>query len=741
MDHLLWPFLYFLFPLLSLAGQPSTVSLDRSLIDRIPLCAQACVESFILEEFPISFCSPLQDLECLCTRNSVSGFTLGEGSFRCIASSCVDRDLSSDWMVYGICSGINGAKPMTHKTLTAAQPTPTPPSTIVRKLSRSEKSSSSHGLSSNKPMTSTVISFTSTSFPRATSTSSDVRSSTGRGASTNSLLTSSTNSPSNQVSSDSTASSVATSSLLASAPPASANKPSLTKPQVAGVVVVGVAGVLIALGVVFFICCGRQKRWREGKGKRSRSSSFVGDGIFDTVPNTTGPSAARNRDVEQGHMSRDLTIINHQLGSITPRRNNDSQTSLLGGNLHPDEIGIAVAPEMREISRVDETPPSAASYRTTSKLLPDKPSYSLYPSPLRIKPIGCQKNSATSPLLGEAEAGQTSITTLSRPSPRARNTSQSQLQHGYSPLRPSASDPFLDSQSNPRSKIFTNERRRPLQLETPSNDRSTPEALNGKWTRSLDNLHKPVPARQSSSARGMNQHNHGFASISPSEYTGRPFFDPSGAVYSQPRKPVPAKSRRSIQRRPSTRYSNASDTSFETTFEEDETPPLPVIQPILSPVQESPALRSARTLAVRPGFSTSTASRQLEQLPELESPTHKPIRRRQPQPAPLVTQNLSQKKPKGILKPLPNVPELPDDSIGTFPSQQYMQTPTTIATESDRDSGDVTKTAKWKILVSPGIGGIDNTGTPRSRKSVEWADRTGDIRIRSPLTPTKRDVR
>lgn len=452
-------------------------------------------------------------------------------------------------------------------------------------------------------------------------------------------------------------------------------------------------------------------------------------------------------------MSRDLATVNGQLGSNTPKRNNDSQTSLLGRNLHPDEIGVAVAPEMREISRAEETPPSAASCRTTSKLLPDKPSYSLYPSPLRIKPIRCPKSSAASPLLGEAEVGQTGLTPLSRPSPRARNTSQRQLQHGYTPLRPSASDPFLDSRSDPRSRVYTDERRRPLQLETTSNNRSNPEALNAQRTKSLDNLHKPVPARQSSSARGLNRQRDALASISPSEYTGRPIFDPLGAAQSQPRKPVPTRSRRSIQRRPCTRYSTASDTSFETAFEEDETPPLPVIQPILSPVQESPALRPARSLAVHPQISTSAASRQVGNLPELESPTHRPIRRRQPQPTPLVTQNLSQRKPpKGILKPLPDVPELPDGSIGAFPSQQYMPTPTTISTEGDRDSGDVRRTAKLQIL-GPSLGAIDNTGIPRSRRSVEWAPlpqtgrspltptRTGDIRIRTPLTPTRKDVR
>lgn len=746
MDHFLWPFIYFLFPLSSLASRPSMVSLAPSLIARIPPCAQACVESFISEELPVSLCPPLKDLECLCANNSASGLTLGEGSIRCVASSCADRDLGSDYMVYEICAGIKGAVSMTHKTLTATQPAP--PSTSVRKTTHTSESSISNSLSTTKPSFSTVTSSISTSFSRSFKTNSTA---SNTDTSTTPPVILPTRSHSSGATVDSTTSTVATSSGSASAALASANK-SLTKPQIAGIAVVGVVGVAIAIGVIFLICCVRRKRSK----KRLSGSSFGGDRIIDSFPNTPGHSNARNRGTEHAHRSRDLVIVDGQRGPITPNGNNGSQTSLLGRNFHPDEIGVAVVPEMRENSRAEETPSSAASYRTTSKLLPDKPSYySLYPSPLRIKSMNCQKNLAASPLLGEAEVGvgQTSLIPSSPPSPRARDASQKQPRHGYSPLRPSASDPFLDSRSDLHPGMYANERRKPLRLETTSNERSNPEVRNQAiWTRSLDNLHKPVPARQSSSARGLNQQMNTYASISPSEYTGRPLFDPLGAIQSQPRKPVPTRNRRSIQRRPSTRYSNASDTSFETAGDEDETPPLPVIHPILSPVQESPALHSSRNQVAYPGFSNLAASRRFDNLPELESPTRRPMHRKQPQPAPLITQNLTQKKPKGILKPLPNVPEHPDGSVDAFSPQQRVQTSTTIATDSDRDSDDVRRTAKWKILVSPGLDRVD-TGTPKSRKSVEWAPepqtsrtpltptRRGDIRIRGPLSPTGKYVR
>lgn len=730
--HLPWPLLYFLYPLSSLAGQPSMGSLAPSLLAQIPLCARGCMESFVAQDFPTTVCAPPQDRDCLCTNNGRSGLTLGEGSLQCVASSCPRGELHQDLAVYAICNGIDGAKVMTHQTLTATSPAATPLRTPTRSSPGRSTSSSSSRSPSTRSASSTVITSTSSASSRTSPSVTPITMDTGTPR-IPPVTPSTTLHPSRgdggPVPSSTPSSPTSTSSATALAASA---KPTLTKAQIAGVIVSSVAFVAIVLGLLFYFFFIRRKP----SGTRTSGSSFGVDRIIDSRPPSPMHFPTENNDPEQGRGSRGLIVLDGQNGPVTPRRNNESQTSLLGRIPYP-EIGIAVGPEMRETSTVGQTPPSAGSQRTNSRLLPDKPTYSLYPSPLRIKNQRGSNDAPTLRLVGDGETGQTrtSPAPSSRPSPRVRNSwdaNQATLRQGYTPLRPSASDPFLESRSDAAASAYARKRRRPLHLETPSSNRPNPEILNNaQWTQSLNNLQKPVPARQSSSARDLRRQQAPYVSISPTEYAGRPLSGPFANTQVPSRKPVPIRGKQGIARRPSTHYSTASETSFEDAGDDDETPPLPVSQRILSPVQESPALRSTRGRYAYPKISTSSIP-QVQGRAELESPTYNPARRAQPQSDSLVTQDLSPRKLKGILKPLPQVPEISDDSRGRFSSRRA---PSATATETDREDDEVKRTAKQMILASPVLGDFGNISTPKSRKSVEWSLPTPTAR--SPQTPTR----
>lgn len=351
-----------------------------------------------------------------------------------------------------------------------------------------------------------------------------------------------------------------------------------------------------------------------------------------------------------------------------------------------------------------ESPMSYQSSRT-SRLLPDNPLSSLRPAPLRISHSVSPESPGGSVVLGAAGIGQRGAMPLSKAAPRGRissDTSQVSLQQDWFNRHPSASDPFLGSRYNPspaRPKVLTD-------------GLPNPDVLNhGQWTQSLDNLRKPVPARQSSSARSLTRQQAAKASISPSDYTGRQMFDlPPQPIYI-PRKPVPR--RKSAPKRPVTHYSSASDTSFEDAGDEDT---VPMANPILSPVAESPAMHSDRRPVTSPK-TTGYLSSPSERRPDPESPTRKPTRRKQS----AATAGPS----RSSLKPLPKVPEVPDSSTPLIPQTRADQFSTPMPTDARGSPRE--RTAKWKILVSPGYQPIVNSGPPRSGRS-------------SPSTPIRREA-
>lgn len=762
MAPLSWPLLYFLsfYPQLGLAGQPFTGFLSPSIAQVIPTCAQDCIASFITENYPNTTCSQ-NELDCLCKFESVSGFTLGEGGLRCVVSACSESTNTTENRVaaYYICSNTNGAKSMTHGTITAT----TYPRRIslatsdISGFTQSPMTSQSRTPSSSRlPSTSTLSSSTTTSLPSLTSdtffatitaitfsSGSPLPPPTFTSSSTSTItpitfdsgsppLRPHTSTPSSSSRSMSTSSSPGTTTSPTAAAIAGAAKPLLSKPQIAGVAIAAVVTLLAVGALIFFLFCFRRRRNSRDHGS-SRCSSFGDNKTYTSHPSSPGPYYPIGGNVEHGNRPRDLARVEAQdAGPGNPRIVEGTPASYWRRSpVRAEEIGVALgSPAMMQAPMADEAPKSGKSHRTMSQLLPDKPIYSLYPAPLRVNHLKTPTSPAGAVVPGAAGIGQRSATPLSRPAPLGNQSSDirpASLHRNFSNLRPSASDPLLDSRSGHSASSYSRQgRQRGAPIDS-VRDLPHQEVLNyGQWTQSLDSLQKPVPARQSSSACTLNQQRAAYDSIKSGNYNGTSELGQStqpGRQLSIPRKPVPRQPPPRRIRRPLTRYSSASETSFEDAGDEDD---MSRSQAFLSPVAESYARRSSRGHTAPPRPPVSVYSRY--QRPEPVSPTPKLSHRRQP--SPLISPATDPKLLKNMLKPLPEVPES-DISDSSMPLMGKRRANTRVPhgprpnpNESPRGETELTKSAKWKILVSPGLQGLENMGAPRSGTSNEWGYNT-----------------
>ena len=754
MVYLVWPLLYLLFPLPSLAGPLYTASLPTSVLDSVPRCAQSCLKNFVARGFSSSGCGPRQDLGCLCRSTSTSEFTLGEGAYLCVVSDCSDQGINEITSVSQICYDIPDAKPMTHGTLMTTQIVSNDFFSSTCTHSTSEKKPSSSRFRASKTTT-PMSSATSQPTRKSTSTMSGLLSSTPSRRSSTLPPAASSALPSTTATSTT---SIATTSASSSVSAADATKPALAKGQIAGIAIGGVACIAGAIGLVLFVFCIRRRR---SNRKRLSGSSFGNDKIINSNPASPVFFSPRNEVTEQipyvspqsvptGNIDSEqarqkaFPRVERQHGFVTPESKSRSEITSGRRGLQPDEIGIALEPETRERLAIDEPPASAASYRTTSKLLPDKPSYSLFPQNPRspVSPIN-------SPLPGEAGIGQKGPMPLLRPSPRLGNSlaiDQLQLQRGLPPMHASTSDPFLDRHPGSQALTYTNPRRQPLRLVTPSNKRPDPQILqHGQWTQSLDDLPKPVAARHSSSARELNRQKSALASISPNDYRGRAPFQPPADRSTQVRREGQRTRATNKPGLSTARYSSASETNFEDTDDEEAIPPMPTSHPFFLPIQYSSDVAPSRARG-------SATSRQFGQRPTPTSPTPNPARRNRLLPAPLSLQNVPGGNGMPKRKPLPGLPELPDTPVNATVLAELPDTPVNATGRGRRDKSpaasrnnrratdDVRNTAKWQILVSPGLKGIDTSNTPPPKVGSKGKPATPSKQVatRTPAPPSRR---
>lgn len=682
-----WPLLLFLLPLTSLAGPPYTASLPASAIAQIPSCAQDCVKNFIDDDFSKLRCPSPVDLDCLCTAESASGYTLGERAVYCLETvpDCINQSKSEalEIEVNLICGNTPNAKSATHRMImTTLIITPDLSSSTTSYAISTIRTSQSSKPAGNVPP------LPSSSFP--------IISSTG---------------PSSTI------------TPLPTSPVTETTKPALTRSYIAGIAAGGVVGIAIALGLFFIYC-----RPRKSKNRLS-DSSFGNDKIVDSRPVTPRNFLSGNEDPEQtrGISTRSgpiktvtpeqaqrltgFTGVEQRHNLMTPNRKTASGTTLVRRSLYPDGNGLGEGSETRERLLFDDTPPSAASDGTTSQLLPDKPNlYSLFPPPLRVQ----TSRSSVSPN-GGSFAGEAGISQrgqpLAKPSPRlgrCHDTSSTPVQLWVSPMHASTSDPFIDSSSGPRAITYGDQRREPLRLKTPSSNRPHPKILTYEQQRQFSpDLPKPVPARHSSSARGLNRQKTAYNSPDLNHDKGR--------HSSQPLVYQPSLARRDGRRTMKgngsaasvIRESSASDTVFEEDTDDEERPPLPTFHPAL------PRFKSSDEIA-HPVYPNSAATRSFSRRLPPKSPTPQPTRRNQPQPQPppLTTRGFPAGAGNRTEKALPAVPVLPDTPTTPRFGQRQEKIPISPRNNT-RAIKEVRKTAKWQILVSPGLDGIENSSILR----------------------------
>ena len=711
------------------AGPLPNVSLSPYLSVVVPTCAHGCLRSFVADSFPSSTCQSQSDLGCLCTRDSKTGLTLGEGALRCLAAECGKNStaIREAIRVYDVCQIFFKAKPRTHPTLTATQvvvttvpssslPTSTmsgedietEPSVHTRTRRRTTISASP---TRDVPIPSHIVTDTSI-LATPTSTISNVPSNTESTSIDPSTSDPVTSFPTNSQSSPSVTAAAAS------------TQPVLTKSEIAGVTVGSVAAAGVVFGLLALFFCLRGKRNRK---RRFSDASFGNDRIVVDEPRTPSPPLAPAvQDVERGFVEPETSgPYDHGAEAAFARPQSNSRWSLFRRSVKPEDIGVAVAPGAAQQTPYDPspiTPVSAASYETTSQLLPDKPTYSLYPPPLRLSSSNHHVSPVDVPGTQAIDFGRAAPTgPIVRPAPAPRwggtmDTSQGYLYHGLPTLRHVPSDPFLEStfstRTVPSEHYHTLPAQRPKAV-APAPSPAPVVVRYGQWAEPINHVpRKPVPARLPTDGplAGSQVHHSDGISALPSHPANSAAGLPTLQRAAQPDRRKSSGKRKVSGKRPATFLSTTSDTSFEDADSDDEPrPPLPTST--LSPVVESSASRP-RVAGVRyPVIPTSAAA-----SPSINQ-TIREVRRGQGE-LNSASGRSNANTPRPRAEPVPEMPEL----AGT-PLRERQQAPDN---SSDRVKPG---SAKWSILVAPGLEGIENAGTPKSKTSGEW----------TPLsTPTRR---
>ena len=677
----LWLWLLFSFVSVALAGPESLPFLSPYVSSIIPTCAQHCFEEFIVESFPTSVCPNQQDLYCLCTSKSRTGFTLGEGALQCLAQNCQDESELQLALAYEVCFGVPNAISETHQVITAT----INPSTTTT-LSPSTTTTSTKHFFSSIPSIDTIrpaTSSSSMSLPTSIITASGTPSPINPTAwmpsiQTSTTLTTQTRSPTSTVTA-----SAATSSIVAAAAASG-----LSNAQISGIVVGSVVAGALAFGLLFFFTCYRMRRRR----LRNSGSSFGGDEVVEArpaVPYHSDPVA----DLKRRGPPADRAPAKAQRVLGFPTRYNENRWSIWrrsppspmsNSSLH---LGFPKPPSAAFTGSHEHSPTSAVSYRTTSRLLPDMPTYDM-PSSLPRSYSARTRN----PGIGASYQSEDSYdSTVPKPSPlrphrnsqRPRPPTQGPSDFRFPPQPQTLADPFVDS-ADPRARMYALERKRAAKEALPRIITPAIHASdNNSWSPSRNPTYHPPPPvfNHNRPAQAPKQAHFNLQpvsqAISPSLHSSRPSYassDPRFSNFSHPSRdsqyppressyqpyqptqnfaPRPAShSRKSAGKRPLTHLTTASDTSFEES-DIDDTNDAPVPDSALSPVVESPlnirappaqvnrsldsSLSSRSPIAdIRyppiPGTAVSSYSRRQQKPSPPHSPTPKPQQQRRPNP-------------------------------------------------------------------------------------------------------------
>lgn len=627
-----------LFILLIAEGILASCSTDNdgsnttSTTDSNAACASSCIEAFVAQNYPASVCPDNQDLRCLCTKSNPSGLTVGEALLQCVLANCTGISTEQLGHLYSICSGIPGALPETHSTLTATvevtnMSTDLPPAFATDSAPPATSTlPPSIPSPSSTDIVSSIVVASSTSPAALSSDDTTLVTSTTSTASSRQTLGVGHTTPDPQTSSSATA--IADSSA----------KQSLSSGTIAGIAVGGVATAFAVFGLLFMFCCLRKRRkskrgsdqWgsdsRRSKDKRrSVPSSFFGASPAD-------PSAA-------------VKAVSH--APYIPPAGGSQRRSFWRRSIKPEEIGVAVSPELPQ----KESPANSVhSHASASALLPDKPNWvSSKPSKSR-SPDRIASTESTGTIFDEDINGLG----LTAPSTTMRSGQPNPPPPRFNlrPLQPHRPPRLVLTQSghglpsDPRAQMYAMERQQratgyttqPRVPITPVYDNGNAPALLNAWTASAPQARPQLPPgpmrdprvrlapvaekqRSNSSVYDSN------ASLPPSEPRGHESFSNQPRSSEAPRRlPSQSFTRYSTNPNPAVRSSTASST---TTFEDDDD--------YYSSMPAAPA--AAQTNPPKPTIRhlSSHQSRPITLSPVIESPNRNRAPQFQPRPPAFVT--------------------------------------------------------------------------------------------------------
>ncbi|KAL4775315.1 hypothetical protein BDW60DRAFT_179868 [Aspergillus nidulans var. acristatus] len=348
-----------------------TTTTTVSLLDLLPKCASQCLEDFISTEYPRGACSEGCDLNYLCKTETTSGYTLGEAGLRCSLSKC-SMEVALSFDTYSICDNVPGALPRTHPTIFAtitspANPTSTagPTTVIATEPETTDTPTTTRPLSTETANTSTSL---TTSQSQASSPESTEHPKTETDKPT---ATTTGSSPS------------ATSSEASNEPGQGSN---LNSGAVIGVSVAsGIAGFFI-IGVIIFFCCRKIRRKAQDReffeigGHMTEPPDFCFPPKRPPMGPRPSPKKLFGTDSESVRLVSPADAEYHDPAQypavVVTQPEEDYEYGRMSAK-NTDRAGF------QSTSNLDFDAESTVSSRTVSDLLPDKPTYELYPRPLR----------------------------------------------------------------------------------------------------------------------------------------------------------------------------------------------------------------------------------------------------------------------------------------------------------------------------------------------------------------------
>ena len=512
---------------------------QQKLQQDIPSCARPCFDYFV-SGFPCD----AGDLECLCSKRSEQGFTLGEFAYSCSTSECTTVSREDKEALYNICSGEKAAaKPTLSGTITL-------PSHPVSYITTSSASS-----------TSAVA--TTTASSKATSTPTDIH-----------------GSPSSRSTSTHAA---ATGAPLVSTDNGSKEATSLTSGQAVGISVGAMGGLCLAGALIYFLLWCKRRRALKSPKPRNDSFDFIDKGAPRHSPFRHGHADPRGPlggfakprvELDDGAVleSRWYERLNNGMGpgqTVRLQQNSDRSVSPASGSQ----------------SR------SRESLRTVSQLLPEKaghtPPQPPYKSPRAASVFSTatvfEEDGKTPKLLSPA----TMLPMPVAPKPVLKTVPRR-------PERPTFSAIFSTSPveiRHPQSTASSPTKSVRKEL-TPSPLRHLPLPPPPVPTHSFTAAGRPLSSEfRVSTHRSLHPPSSVPSSVPsymPEYYASIESRSPTFDMMTPPRRrPVPPPSRpsRSAQPPRSYRCSGGSETSFESTDPDEITPP-EEIERHLSPVPE-----------------------------------------------------------------------------------------------------------------------------------------------------------